>query len=207
MSGSKRLLPRAYDLEGGEDARRLYDEWAESYDAELVDENDYVAPERMAEIFASHYGDTAVRIMDIGCGTGLGGESLARRGFTRIDGIDLSQGMLEQAAAQGVYGDLVRADMRERTSIADEAYDAVVSVGAFTHKHIGPGGIDECLRMAKPGAVLCLMVNADVYVEDDYQSKVDALVGAGECTVLVNQVEDYIIKTGLKGRALVLRKS
>jgi len=207
MTNQKRLLYKAYELEGGEDAKRLYDEWAKSYDEELVEENDYVAPRRMAAIFAEYFNEKDARIIDIGCGTGLGGEALAEFGFTRIDGIDLSQAMLEQAMDKGCYDKLVQADMRYPTATADTAYDAVVSVGAFTHKHIGPGGIDECLRIAKSGAVLCLFVNADVYVEDDYDAKIAELTGAGSCEVLLNRIEDYINKTGTKGRALVLRKA
>ena len=207
MTNQKRLLHKAYELEGGEDAKLLYDEWAKSYDEELVEENEYVAPHLMAAVFAEHFNDKDARVIDVGCGTGLGGEALAEFGFTQIDGIDLSQAMLDQARDKGCYGDLIQADMRYPTATADAAYDAVVSVGAFTHKHIGPGGIDESLRITKSGGVLCLFVNADVYVEDDYDAKIAELIDAGKCEVLLNRTEDYIKKTGTMGRALVLRKA
>ena len=44
-------------VDGGVDAKRLYDEWAKSYDEELVEENEYVAPRRMAAIFAKYFSD------------------------------------------------------------------------------------------------------------------------------------------------------
>jgi len=52
-------------------------------------------------------------VLDVGCGTGRHAIELARRGF-RVTGIDISEGMLEQAriaaAEAGVELELVRAD-------------------------------------------------------------------------------------------------
>jgi hypothetical protein len=45
-------------------------------------------------------------VLDAGAGTGLLGVELARAGFRRLDALDMSNGMLEQAAAKGVYRDL-----------------------------------------------------------------------------------------------------
>ena len=37
-------------------------------------------------------------VFDMGCGTGLVGEEMHKSGFTDIKGVDISQGMLDEAA-------------------------------------------------------------------------------------------------------------
>ena len=207
MTEPENYLDRAYTLKDPEDARNFYDSWADTYDANVVGDHHYTGPTRMAAVFAEYAGSPDDFLIDIGCGTGLGGEALMALGFKRIDGLDLSQGMLDQAAAKGVYQSLIQADMTKHTGIPEATYDAVVSVGAFTHRHIGPAGFDECLRMAKPGAILCLMVNDGNFVEENYQAKLDALTTSGACTVLLNRIESRIIETDIDGRIVVMRKS
>jgi predicted TPR repeat methyltransferase len=41
--------------------------------------------------------------LDLGCGTGLVGEYLAKIGYTNIDGVDASEGMIRLANAKNVY--------------------------------------------------------------------------------------------------------
>ncbi|WP_425536227.1 methyltransferase domain-containing protein, partial [Chromobacterium vaccinii] len=41
----------------------------------------------------------------MGCGTGLAGEAV-RPYASRLDGVDLSAGMLERASAKGIYDSL-----------------------------------------------------------------------------------------------------
>ena len=54
-----------------------------------------------------------VRVLDAGVGTGIVGELLAIVGYAAIDGIDISQGMLDKAAEKGLYADLRVADMTQ----------------------------------------------------------------------------------------------
>jgi SAM-dependent methyltransferase len=52
-TGGNAFLDRAYGLRGAQEARALYDEWAETYDADLTgDEQGYVGPERAAATVA-----------------------------------------------------------------------------------------------------------------------------------------------------------
>ncbi|MBT5266513.1 MAG: class I SAM-dependent methyltransferase [Rhodospirillaceae bacterium] len=202
----KKLLSKAYQLSTPDDARTLYDEWAVTYDDELVSGNEYVAPVRMADTFAKYCGDKAARIIDIGCGTGLGGEALAGLGYSQIDGLDLSPGMLEVAGGKGVYGALIEADMTKSIAVEDATYDACVSVGAFTHSHIGPSGLDQVMRITRPGAIISLLVNAEAYRDDGYQAKFDEIEASGQAAMLLNEEVDYIIATGTRGRNVVLRR-
>ncbi len=203
MPKRKDLLPRAYEVRDSEGIVELYDEWAATYEEELVDANAYVAPMRLAQSFAEQAERKDLRIIDIGCGTGLAGQALRALGFTRLDGLDLSPGMLEEAQAKGVYDALITGDMTKRVPIEDATYEAAVSVGAFSHSHIGPGGFDEILRIVKPGALICATINADAFERDGYGAKFTALSDSGAMRVLSLQDTDYIIKTGVRGRLLI----
>ena len=199
------LFEKAYDRKDKEEILSLYRDWAESYDAELGD-NQYVAPQRAAADFARHVSNRAARILDVGCGTGLVGRFLAEHGFSRIDGLDISAAMLEQAEQRGGYERLMEADLTAGLDIADGAYDAVVSVGTFTHNHVGPRGVDEVLRVVRPGGIAAITVNGGAYVEDGYRAKFDRLVAEGVCAIVEEHDEDYIVARGIRGRVVTLRK-
>ncbi|POZ60037.1 methyltransferase domain-containing protein [Chromobacterium alticapitis] len=79
----------------------------------------YLGPQWLAGCLAGRgLAERSLRALDVGCGTGLAGAAL-RRYARRLEGVDLSAGMLEQAQAKLVYDDLHQADilshLRERT--------------------------------------------------------------------------------------------
>src|SRR5690554_2070664 len=97
------ILHRLYTMDGGADAcREIYREWAEGYDRDTIEGMGYVAPALAAETLAPLLPEGAV-VLDAGCGTGLAGAELARRGVSAIDGIDISPEMLTEARAKQVY--------------------------------------------------------------------------------------------------------
>ena len=200
----KRRLPEAYDIKSPEDAKRLYGDWASYYDRELVEENAYAGPDLAAAVLARELVDRSARIIDIGCGTGLVGERLRTHGFTAIDGLDLVPEMLAVAAAKGIYDQLIEADLLEGAPLADDSYDAAISVGTFTHNHVGPAGLNEVLRLVRPGGLFVVMINVEAYASDGYEAKFAQLVKDGRCRI--RTIEEGILfgTTGLVGRIMVL---
>ena len=93
-------LDDAYALESPEDSRRLYARWADTYDSGFVQPLDYRYPERVAAVFVDVAGELDGPILDVGCGTGLVGLALAgaANGDVHIDGIDISNAMIDRAA-------------------------------------------------------------------------------------------------------------
>ncbi len=200
------LFEKAYDRKDKDEVISLYRDWAEHYDAELGD-NEYVGPQRGAALFADHVPDRKVRLIDIGCGTGLVGRFLLRYGFGNIDGLDISAEMLAQAKNAGAYTELMEGDLTARLDIADATYDAAISVGTFTHNHVGPQGLDEVLRIVKPGGIAGITVNGGAYVEDGYRAKFDQLAADGICAILDEREEDYLIARDIRGRVVTLKKN
>ena len=61
-------------------------------------------PEQCGELAIALLGDLSDKsALDMGCGTGMVGDSLKKRGVHELIGIDASKGMIEHAEAKGVY--------------------------------------------------------------------------------------------------------
>lgn len=154
-------LQAAYDLDSPEKVVRLYEAWAESYDGTFAAAMDYQLPARVAEAFDRAGGRGPV--LDVGAGTGLVGERLAELGFGVVDATDISEEMLEVARRKELYQRVFHGDLMGRLDCPDSAYGGVVSAGTFTHGHVGPEALPELLRVARPGAVFALSINAEHY--------------------------------------------
>ena len=67
------------------------------------------------------------------CGTGVVGKELRQAGYENIDGLDPSQGYLQEAEAQGIFRKVFRAfiDPEKPTEIPDDTYDALLCCAGF----------------------------------------------------------------------------
>ena len=144
-------LDLAYEINGTEDAKRVYSDWAESYEGSLVDEMGYIAPRRIAEIYIENTTDKSP-VLDVGAGTGLLGQHLED---LIVDAIDITPEMLEIAREKRIYRELIIGDLKEKLAIDDEKYGGIVSCGTFTHGHVGPECFPELLRICKRGSLFC----------------------------------------------------
>lgn len=151
-------LDDAYALKTPEDSRRLYADWAATYDAEFAEATGYRLPEAVAAAFAALGG--AGPVLDVGAGTGLVAERLSLRGIGPLDATDISREMLRLAAAKGCYRRLIEGDLTAGLPLSGGAYSGVVSAGTFTLGHLGPETIPELLRVSRPGALFALSINA-----------------------------------------------
>lgn len=185
-------LKKAYAVKSAADVVELYDRWADNYDDELLDQLGYVAPHLTAEAFRRHAPDTTALVLDVGCGTGLVGEHLAQAGYTHVDGLDISPEMLARAEDKGIYESLMQADLTRPIDLPDDQYDAMISSGTFTHGHVGPDGLDELLRITKPGGKICFTINEGVYDKHDYPGKFARLEKARVAHVDEDLFADYI---------------
>lgn len=166
-------LDAAYALESPDDNRRLYRDWADSYDAGFADAMAYQLPQHVARVFAALGGTGPV--LDVGAGTGLLAGALRTVSNVEIDALDLSAEMLEVAAAKGLYRTLIEADLTQDLTINEPRYAGVVSSGTFTHGHVGPDALDGLLALAKPGALFVLSVNAAHFEARGFAAKFQAL--------------------------------
>jgi predicted TPR repeat methyltransferase len=111
---------------------RFFDEYASSFDAHLVGTLGYRAPEMLAAQIESLGKRRFRSTLDLGCGTGLCGP-LLRPISERLAGVDLSQGMLAQAAARGAYDVLVRGELVAHLGTTAERHDLLVAADVFIY--------------------------------------------------------------------------
>lgn len=110
-----------------------FDDFASSFDAVLAGLG-YRAPPVIAEAMAGQLGpaEPIHRILDLGCGTGLCGP-LMRPYASELVGIDLSQGMLEQALSRG-YDALYVAELQDFLEKQPQAsFDIIVSADTLIY--------------------------------------------------------------------------
>ena len=207
-SQNDRFLNIAYDARTTDETRDLYDRWAETYDTELVAENDYAQPQRSAEMLARYLQDRDAEILDVGCGTGLSGGALSEAGYRTIDGCDFSPGMLAKARGTGLYRRLFEADLNAPPLDADDgAYGAAVAVGVFSFSHVHPDALDEILRVLAPGAPLIVGLNEHFFDEGTMTAKLSALAAAGRIDPLAEEHGAHIRGTGVTGWVIAVRKA
>lgn len=205
MTGSGRYLDKAYGITRDEQAREMYEAWAETYDEE-VSENEYRQPERCAQMLGRFCGPTETSVFDVGCGTGLSGIALKAHGFGPVDGCDLSPAMLEKAGATGAYRSLFEANLNHPPlDIADDTYGAATAVGIFSFGHVNAVALEEIVRIVRPGGFVVIGLNEHFYDEGSLTSQIEKMVAAGRIAEKAREHGDHLPGTGTTGWVLALQ--
>ncbi|SUD48002.1 Malonyl-CoA O-methyltransferase BioC [Nocardia otitidiscaviarum] len=129
-----------------------YDGWADTYENTVLDAMDLALLARLRRPDWAR----VRRAADLGCGTGRTGDWLRRQGTARVDGIDLSAGMLAWARERGVHASLTHGDVRE-TGWDGGAYDLVIASLIDEHLPALPPLYREARRLATPGGLFVLV--------------------------------------------------
>lgn len=185
------------ETDQGEQLKSVYSQWADQYDHDNDHKLGTVSQPMTVEMLSRHLTNTNAAIMDVGCGTGLVGHHLAAAGFTTYDGTDISADMMQHARIRG-YRNLLELVPNTPLPVSDGAYDATLCVGVFTHGHLGPEGIDELVRITKPGGLVCFTVNEGVWESGDFPGRMDELTNAGKWQILECEKRDYMIRENVK---------
>lgn len=167
-SKGQSLLENAYRLATPDDNKAYYAEFAATYDDDFADALGYHYPKAIASIYHDQATDRDVPIADIGCGTGLVAEALGRA-VGEIDGVDISEEMLEVAKGKGLYRATIRADLMADMGVIRNGYGAVVSAGTFTTGHLGPDRLEPLLEIARAGALFVIGVNKAFFAKAGFE--------------------------------------
>lgn len=141
--------------------RETFDDFAEDFDRQLLEDLNYEAPRLLASAFAAATGGEAagLDILDAGCGTGLSGLAflpVARR----LVGVDLSPGMLDKARVRDLYDALEEAEVGAYCAAHPSSFDLIVAADVFCYF----GDLSQVLAQAfgalRPGGWLVFSVEA-----------------------------------------------
>ncbi len=181
--GAERWLER---VAGSVDSRALaqtYDAWAAEYDSDMLSTG-YPNVAVAAALVARHVPVAGSRLLDAGAGTGLLGQILNAVGYVDLVGIDLSAGMLAKARDRGVYSELHEGTLGEPLDFADDSFTAIIAMGVFAFGHAPPHGLDELVRVTRPGGCVIFNVNLGPWEQGGFKEKVEGLEAAGRCDLV-----------------------
>mmetsp|Transcript_56338 Transcript_56338/g.132059 ORF Transcript_56338/g.132059 Transcript_56338/m.132059 type:complete len:680 (-) Transcript_56338:40-2079(-) len=120
----------------------LFDAYADKFDTHLVQQLGYSTPQLLTDEIrhdmAKCKGGRFERCADLGCGTGLMAPLLKDIGVERLEGVDLSEGMLKKAEEKGGYDRLVCGDLLEifkppGTEPVPGPFDLIVAADVFVY--------------------------------------------------------------------------
>jgi len=132
------------DKAPGEYIEHLFDQYANYYDKHLK-HLEYKVPEKLRAAIREESGITSKqwRILDLGCGTGLSGQSFSDLATTLI-GIDLSSQMVAAAKEKNIYHELHVMDVLEALNTFHDN-NLIVAADVFTYI----GNLDSIFSAAK----------------------------------------------------------
>lgn len=203
-SGEK--LTAVYDAKSADEIAALYDDWAESYEAEMAAAG-YRHPSICLALLARHLPRGAAPLLDAGAGTGLIGEWLGITGYPHVEALDISPGMLAVAERKGVYKALHRLALNTSLPFADDHFAGIVSAGVFTSGHVGAEALDALIRICRPGGTIVLTVK-DMVWEGGFETRLGELEAGGAIS-RAEETAPYISMPGtddvVPSRGIVLK--
>ncbi len=150
---------------------KLFDVFASDFDEVLAD-LEYDSPVIIAQKVAQFYSpknQKKIRILDLGCGSGLCGENIKKNlPFGHLIGVDISSQMLHKAAGKKVYNRLVKSDIEDCFINIKKDVDVVVASDVFTYL----GKLDKLFKsinnILKKGGVFAFTISCNIANKKDY---------------------------------------
>ena len=168
----------ATSAKSSQELAEIYDNWAEDYERRILGYG-YSTPAVTAGFFCRYVKPEEGAVLDAGAGTGIMGPILAPLGYRDQVGIDISSRMLELAREKGVYRDLRQMELGGQLDFPTDAFAAVVSTGVFAAGHAPPQSFEDLIRVTKSGGYIIFSVRTDVYLDEGFKEKQEALQREG----------------------------
>ncbi|GFR91738.1 Williams-Beuren syndrome chromosomal region 27 protein [Elysia marginata] len=140
-----------------EEITRRYALWAQNakYERDLREEvyrGPSIAADAVAQYFPNENLRRSVKILDVAAGSGFVGQKLKDKNFQNIDALEPCRKMLDLALQKEIYNRTFQNYLNGHVlQIESDHYDAAVISGGMGEGHIPCKGLDELLRVVKPG--------------------------------------------------------
>ena len=167
-----------YDSKSNAELVERYQKWASTYEQDMFQGFDYQSPRLLAEAFKK-FVTTDAKILDVGSGTGLMGQTLSSLGYHNLVALDMSEEMLDIACEKGVYESLHIGILGQPLNFPSNTFDAVAGIGIFTLGHAPASSFDELVRVTKPSGLILFTLYSDLYDIGEFPEKFAALEASG----------------------------
>lgn len=158
--------------------KSYYDDWAEDYDATLA-QWQYSAPDDACDLLVPHLAKGA-RVLDVGCGTGLLGRSLSKRGHFAVDGMDISAESLARAAQRQCYATLTQHDLQVLPlPVQTDHYDAATIVGVLSYIEDAEALMRDLCRCVRSGGMITFTQRTDFWAARQFADMIARLERGG----------------------------
>ena len=139
-------------------ARTVFDNFAADFEHRLVDDLGYRLPQILCEGVKNLCGQRKLRVLDLGCGTGLCGARI-KDACELLVGVDLSPAMLARAGTRHLYDSLEEMDVAEYLpAVPDSAFDAVIAADVFIYIGELAGIFTQVARVLQAGGVFAFSI-------------------------------------------------
>ena len=112
----------------------LFDQYAPRFDEHLLETLEYSVPRKIHALYETlrPAANDHIRMLDLGCGTGLAGECFVKKNAW-LDGVDISSGMLAIAETKGLYSRLIHRDIDDYLRESEERYDLILAADVLIY--------------------------------------------------------------------------
>lgn len=114
-----------------DEIRDIYREFSKTYEKDVKKVMNYTAYFRVPELVMKHLHKNTLKILDLGCGTGLSSVLFFKSGH-EVTGIDGSRDMIERAQKMP-YERLLCQNLEKSLRVRDKSFDAAVMVGVMEY--------------------------------------------------------------------------
>jgi predicted TPR repeat methyltransferase len=182
----------------------FYDHTSPDIYDEFMGSVNYTEPDEIIkQTFALSLPHSA-KILDVGAGTGLIGESLYKNGYDNLHASDPSKTQLTKLEAKKIYksSEVVLLGYGNfPTEETKEQYDLVTAAGVFWKGHMPREGMEEIHGYLKPGGYFITAMRDFYYTEGEsemrYYSQINKMLDEKQFEL----VKKYTFKRGLSNEA------
>ena len=153
-----------------------------------------------------YYSDKNIKILDAGCGSGLTGIELKKRGYANIHGVDFSKSMLN-LIPNNIYQTVELIDLNEPLKYDDNDFGAIICVGTFTYGHVKAHALDEFIRVTNKNGYICFTINEGIYTEYKFDKKINELSKNKSWEVLNLSKSSYIVNKDVEAWLCLAKKN
>ena len=196
-----------YKLTSKDKVLKYYDDWTKNaqFNQDMIDW-EYTAPVNTVQLIDKYIHNKNIKILDAGCGSGLAGIELKKRGFTSIYGVDFSKSMLN-LIPNNIYQTVELIDLNEPLKYDDNDFGAIICVGTFTYGHVKAHALNEFIRVTNKNGYICFTINEGIYTEYKFDKKINELSKNKSWEVLNLSKSSYIVNKDVDAWLCLAKKN